>query len=52
VLLSTAIEVVQLRIPGRATDVDDVIFNTLGALVGASALLVGERVRARRAARG
>lgn len=52
VLLSVAIEVVQLRIPGRATDVDDVIFNALGALVGASALLVGERVRARRAARG
>lgn len=48
VLLSVAIEIVQLQIPGRATDVDDVIFNALGALVGASALLVGERVAARR----
>ncbi len=48
VLLSVAIEIVQLQIPGRATDVDDVIFNTLGTLVGASALLVGERVVAAR----
>lgn len=45
VLLSVAIEIVQLHIPGRATDVDDVIFNGVGALLGASALLVGERVR-------
>lgn len=48
VLLSIAIEIVQLQIPGRATDVDDVIFNTVGTLVGASALLVGERVIASR----
>lgn len=48
VLLSIAIEIVQLQIPGRATDVDDVIFNALGTLVGASALLVGERVAASR----
>lgn len=50
-LLSVAIEVVQLRIPGRATDVDDVIFNALGTLVGASALLVAERVMVSRAVR-
>lgn len=40
VALSALIEVVQLYIPGRATDVDDVIFNGLGAVVGAAALLV------------
>jgi glycopeptide antibiotics resistance protein len=34
-LVSTAIELLQLAIPSRATDVDDLIFNTLGALVGA-----------------
>jgi VanZ family protein len=43
-VLSAAIEGVQLLVPGRATDVDDVIFNTLGALVGAAGLLVGERL--------
>lgn len=47
-VLSAAIEGVQLLIPGRATDVDDVIFNAAGSVVGAAALLVGERlVRAR-----
>lgn len=46
--LSTAVELLQLGIPGRATDVDDVLFNGLGALVGASVLLAGERVVARR----
>ena len=34
-LLSVLIEVIQLAMPSRASDVDDVIFNTLGALVGA-----------------
>ena len=53
VFLSGAIEVVQLWIPGRATDVDDVIFNGLGAVVGAAALLVYlRRTRARGQARG
>lgn len=42
-LLSTGIEGLQLLIPGRATDVDDVIFNVLGALAGAALLLVAER---------
>lgn len=57
-LLSTAVEVTQLLVPGRATDVDDVIFNAVGALVGAAGLLVAERAvgawsrrRARRAKR-
>ena len=54
-VLSVAIEAVQLLVPGRATDVDDVIFNVLGALVGAALLLVGERLvaaRSRRRRRG
>lgn len=50
-VLSTTIEGLQLLVPGRATDVDDVIFNALGALVGAAVLLVGERVARRRSGR-
>ena len=34
-LLSLGIELVQLAVPSRATDVDDVILNTLGTMVGA-----------------
>lgn len=34
-LLSLTIELAQLTIPSRATDVDDLIFNTLGAIIGA-----------------
>lgn len=44
-LLSVAIELFQLGIPGRASDVDDVIFNTVGAVVGAAAYAVGARRR-------
>lgn len=51
-LLSAGIEGLQLLVPGRATDVDDVIFNGLGTLVGASILLVGERVAGARSSRG
>lgn len=43
ILLSATIEGLQLLVPGRATDVDDVIFNGLGTVVGAAILLVGER---------
>jgi len=43
-VLSLAVEALQLLVPGRATDVDDVIFNTLGALVGGAVLLVAERL--------
>jgi VanZ family protein len=56
-LLSVAIEAIQLLVPGRATDVDDVIFNGVGALSGAALLLVAERLvrrsggRSRRTAR-
>lgn len=38
-LLSLAIELMQLAIPGRATDVDDLIFNTLGTMLGVLAFL-------------
>lgn len=31
-LISTAIELLQLAIPGRAADIDDVIFNVAGAV--------------------
>jgi len=33
-LLSLSIELVQLMLPGRAADVDDLILNTLGLLFG------------------
>jgi glycopeptide antibiotics resistance protein len=33
-LVSACIEVVQLQIPDRSADVDDVLLNTLGALLG------------------
>ena len=32
-LLSLGIELVQLAVPSRATDVDDVILNTLGTMM-------------------
>lgn len=49
-LLSLLIESVQLALPSRATDVDDVLFNTLGALLGAvvGVLAFGGRGRRRR----
>ncbi len=34
VVLSVAIELAQLRIPNRMTDVDDVLLNVVGALIG------------------
>ena len=48
-VLSTGIEVVQLYLASRATDVDDVLFNTLGAMLGACllAVVVGPRARRR-----
>lgn len=39
-LLSLVIESIQLAIPSRATDVDDLIFNTLGAVLGALLFLL------------
>jgi glycopeptide antibiotics resistance protein len=49
-LLSLLIEVVQLAMPSRASDVDDVLFNTAGALLGAAVGVVvfGRRRRRRR----
>lgn len=38
-LLSLTIEMMQLAIPSRATDVDDLVFNTLGAILGVLAFL-------------
>jgi glycopeptide antibiotics resistance protein len=38
-LLSLTVETIQLLLPTRATDVDDLIFNTLGAALGAGLLL-------------
>lgn len=53
-LLSVLIEVVQLAMPSRASDVDDVLFNTLGALLGAvlGVLAFGRRRRRRVTSRG
>ncbi len=47
-LLSAGIEVVQLNLASRATDVDDVLFNTLGAMLGAWLLAVAVGPRAGR----
>jgi glycopeptide antibiotics resistance protein len=47
--LSLAIELAQLGIPGRATDVDDLLFNTLGAALGAVCLVAVQRRLARNA---
>ncbi len=46
--LSTGIELAQLAVPGRVTDIDDVILNVLGTLIGGalmSALLYLKRIR-------
>jgi glycopeptide antibiotics resistance protein len=39
-LVSLTIELTQLTIPTRATDIDDLIFNTLGTMLGAIILVV------------
>ncbi len=39
-LFSLTIELFQLTIPSRATDVDDLIFNTLGVIVGAATFVL------------
>jgi glycopeptide antibiotics resistance protein len=52
-LLSLLIEVVQLAMPSRASDVDDVLFNTVGAMLGGLVgVLVVAAPRARRRRRG
>lgn len=42
-MLSLAIELLQLTTPSRSTDIDDLIFNTLGAALGA-ALYAGVKI--------
>jgi glycopeptide antibiotics resistance protein len=42
-LLSVGIELLQLGVPGRASDVDDVIFNVAGAVVGGAVYAVAAR---------
>jgi glycopeptide antibiotics resistance protein len=44
VLISTAIELLQIPIPGRAADVDDVILNTVGAVLVYAVWRVLQRV--------
>lgn len=44
-LFSLTIETAQLAIPSRATDVDDLIFNTLGTLTGALIFLFLQQSR-------
>ena len=39
-MLSISIELIQLGIPGHATDVDDVLFNTIGTALGAASSVV------------
>lgn len=46
-VLSVTIELVQLGVPGRASDVDDVIFNVVGAVVGGAVYAVAARRRER-----
>lgn len=41
--LSVGIELIQLTIPSRATDVDDVLFNTTGTAMGAAMMVVTQR---------
>jgi glycopeptide antibiotics resistance protein len=52
-VLSLAIELTQLAMPSRASDVDDVLFNTVGAMLGGLVgVLVVAAPRARRRRRG
>jgi glycopeptide antibiotics resistance protein len=51
-LVSLAIELIQLAIPSRATDVDDLIFNTLGATLGGLLFLWLQRLPPVRAKTG
>lgn len=43
--LSLTIEAIQSTIPTRATDIDDLIFNTLGTAIGAGMLIWWQRYR-------
>jgi glycopeptide antibiotics resistance protein len=45
-LVSTAIELTQLLVPDRSADIDDVIVNVAGALLGYAMLKVGRQVLA------
>ena len=41
-LVSLTIELTQLTIPSRATDIDDLIFNTAGTMLGAIIFIVAQ----------
>ena len=46
--ISTAIELTQLAVPDRSADIDDVIVNVTGALLGYALLGAGRRAQAAR----
>jgi glycopeptide antibiotics resistance protein len=50
-LVSTAVETAQLALGDRWVDIDDVILNTTGAVLGASAAVLGSRLMQRTARR-
>lgn len=47
-LFSLSIELAQLNIPGRITDIDDIILNTLGTIIGLAWWYVQAHLAARK----
>jgi len=44
-IFSLTIELIQLAIPSRTTDIDDLIFNSLGGLIGASLFVLYKKFK-------